>query len=235
MPKTVDHTLRRRDVTAVAAELVADRGRSALTVRNVASAAGYSTTVVSHYFDDVSDLLHEVYEFAASRARRRIDAVLVNDPTDIEGLIEAVLPLDLERQQDWQIWFAFWSEAIAVPAFAADQRERARTTTKRLRTCLKLLQNAERLPATVDLTRAADRLSTLIPGLAADATFDPKRWTARRQRRVVRDELRSLGLDGVDPLTLPIAPTSVQRSAAAAVARPSRMRSRPKSNSAPKS
>ena len=206
MPRTVDHELRRRDVTAVAAELVADQGRSALTVRNVASAAGYSTTVVSHYFDNVTDLLHEVYEFAAGRARRRIDAVLDRDPSDIEGLIGAVLPLDRDRQQDWRIWFAFWSEAIAVPAFAADQRARARTTTTRIRTCLKELQEAQRLPATIDLTRAADRLSALIPGIAADATFDPTHWTPRRQRQVIRDELRSLGLDGIDSPELHKAP-----------------------------
>ena len=195
MPKTVDHAERRRDVTAVAAELVATEGRSALTVRNVATAAGQSTTVVSHYFNDISDLLHEVYEFAADRARRRIDAVLSDDPTDIEGLIEAVLPLDHERQQDWRIWFAFWSEAIAVPAFEAEQRERARTTTTRIRACLKRLRADGRVPATTDLARGANRLSALIPGIAADATFDPVRWTATRQRQVLRDELLSLGVE----------------------------------------
>ena len=57
MPKQVDHERRRRAVAAVAADLVAAEGRRALTVRNVADAAGYSTTVVSHYFDDLADLL----------------------------------------------------------------------------------------------------------------------------------------------------------------------------------
>lgn len=194
MPRTVDHTQRRSDVTAVAAELVATRGRSALTVRNVAGAAGHSTTVVSHYFDDVSDLLHEVYEFATDRARRRIEAVLETDPSDVAGLIEAVLPLDQVRRQDWRIWFAFWSEALAVPAFAAEQRARARTTAKRIRNCLELLRTDGRLPERTDVSRAADRLSVLIPGIAADATFDPGRWTPTRQRQVLRDELLAIGL-----------------------------------------
>lgn len=194
MPKTVDHAERRRQVTAVAAELVATSGRSALTVRNVAAATGHSTTVVSHYFDDVTDLLHAVHGFAADRARHRIDAVIAHDPSDVEGLIESILPLDHERQQDWRIWFAFWSEAIAVPFLAGEQRERARTLTRRIRACLTCLRTADRLPAATDIGRAADRLAALVPGIAADATFDPTRWTASRQRRVVRDELHALGI-----------------------------------------
>lgn len=194
MPKIVDHQERRRTVTAVAADLVARDGRRALTVRNVAAAAGCSTKVVSHYFDDMADLLHEIYEHAADRARARIDAVVAADPADIEGLIEAVLPLDDERRNDWRVWFAFWSEALATPEFADDQRERARTTAERIRSCLLDLAACGRLPESVDIDCAADRLSALIPGIAANATFDPTGWTPGRQRRVLCDEMTALGI-----------------------------------------
>ena len=50
MPKQVDHGQRRRDVATVAADLVAAHGRRALTVRSVADAAGYSTTVQFQYY-----------------------------------------------------------------------------------------------------------------------------------------------------------------------------------------
>jgi AcrR family transcriptional regulator len=40
VPKIVDHEQRRNEVTKVAAQLVIREGRSALTVRNVAAAAG---------------------------------------------------------------------------------------------------------------------------------------------------------------------------------------------------
>lgn len=194
MPKIVDHDERRREVTAVAADLIATQGRSALTVRNVATRAGFSTKVVSHYFADIGDLLHETYDFAAQRARGRIDVVLANDPTDVEGLIRAVLPLDDERRDDWRIWFAFWSEALASPALAEEQRARARNTTRRITTCLRNLAAAGSLPADADIDRAADRLGALIPGIAAEAIFDPVRWSPTRQRRVLGDELRSLGV-----------------------------------------
>lgn len=194
MPKIVDHEQRRQEVTTVAADLIASRGRSALTVRNVAERAGCSTKVVSHYFADMADLLHQTYDLAAQRARRRIDAVLESDPTDIVGLIEAVLPLDDERRNDWRVWFAFWSEALASPVLAREQRNRARTTTQRITTCLQQLRADRAFPRATDIDRAADRLAALIPGIAAEAIFDVERWTPKRQRTVLRDELTALGV-----------------------------------------
>ena len=194
MPKHVDHDQRRRDVASVAADLVAADGRRALTVRNVADAAGYSTTVVSHYFDDLTDLLHETYRIAVARARRRVEAVLADDPGDLRGLIEAVLPLDAEREADWRIWLSFWSEALSSPAFADEQRARTRSTTERIASCLRHLADQGRLGADLDVERTADRLSAMIPGVASEAIFDPRKWTADVQRRVVDDELAALGI-----------------------------------------
>lgn len=194
MPKIVDHDVRRREVTAVAAQLVATTGRTALTVRNVAAASGCSTTVVSHYFDDISHLLYEIYDLAAARARTRIEAVLVDDDTDVRGLIEAVLPLDEVRRNDWRIWFAFWSEALAIPAFAERQKLRARTMSDRIGQCLERRVGNGTLPPTTDIASVADRLGALIPGIASEAIFDPERWTPDHQRRVLGLELASLGL-----------------------------------------
>jgi AcrR family transcriptional regulator len=193
VPKQVDHGQRRRDVAAVAADLVATHGRRALTVRNVADAAGFSTTVVSHYFDDLADLLHETYRIAADRARRRVEAVLVDDPADLVGLIEAVLPLDAVRTADWRIWLSFWSEALSSPRFADEQRERTRSTTERIATCLRHLDETGRLDEGIDVERVADRLSALIPGIATEAVFDPQKWTPDRQRAVLAAEVAALG------------------------------------------
>ncbi len=194
MPKQVDHEQRRRDVATVAADVVATHGRRALTVRNVADAAGYSTTVVSHYFDDLADLLHETYRIAVARARFRVEAVLSADPGDLRGLIEAVLPLDPEREADWRIWLSFWSEALSSSAFADEQRARTRSTTERIAACLRHLDDQGRLDVSIDIEHTADRLSAMIPGIASEAVFDPRKWSTELQRRVVDDELAALGI-----------------------------------------
>lgn len=192
MPKIVDHEERRREVTRAAAAIVIASGRAALTARNVAAATGWSTTVVSHYFDDMADLFHETYSYATTRSRRRVDRALATNPGNIEGLIEAVLPLDQERRDDWKIWFAFWSEALTNPTYADEQSQRAATTRERLKTCLAVKRKNGTIRRNVDIDDAADRLSALIPGIASAATFDPKAWPAARQRAVLRSELALL-------------------------------------------
>ena len=193
MPRTVDPEVRRREVTEIAVKLVVEGGRSALTVRRVAAAAGCSSTVVSHYFEDMADLFRETYAYAAARASRRTKAALAKDPSDIIGVVEALLPLDVERTDDWRVWFAFWSEALTSPRFAEEQRERARSNLVRIEGCLKLLAEQRRLTPTTNVTDAAHRLAALVPGIASEAIFDPTRWSPKRQREVLRTELQLLG------------------------------------------
>ena len=195
MPKIVDLEARRREVTEAAAGLLVEGGRAALTVRSVAEAVGCSTTVVSHYFTDMADLVHQTYTIAVERSAVRIREVLDHDPTDVAGLIEAVLPLDRERRADWRIWFAFWSEALTSATFAHEQRERARTMLGRIESCLGLLAAKGELADGVDVQDAAHRLAALVPGIAAEAIFDPRRWTPARQRQVLYSELALVGLD----------------------------------------
>ena len=194
MPRYVDHEARRREVTEIARRLVVERGRAALTVRNVAAAAGFSSTVVSHYFADMDELFHATYAAAAARSALRTKAVEARDALDIRGLVEAVLPLDAERADDWRVWFAFWSEALTSPAWASEQQARALGTLRRFERCLKNLAGCGRLAPGIDTRDAAARLAALVPGLAAEAIFDPVHWTATRQRRVLRSELALIGL-----------------------------------------
>ena len=100
-----------------------------MTVRNVADAVGCSTSVVSHYFTDMADLLHATYTTAADRARARTEAVLDHDLLDHDLLDHDLL--DAERRGDWAIWFAFRTEALTDERLRADQRRHARTTTAR--------------------------------------------------------------------------------------------------------
>jgi len=186
MPKIVDHDERRRTVARVAADLVIEGGVDAVTVRDVAAGAGTSTAIVSHYFRDKRELLRFTFAEAASRARRRVDAVLARDPADVAGLCEALLPLDDERRADWQIWFAFWGQAVADPALGAEQRQRVLDTRAILAAAVGAASPRLTAESADDESR---RLLTLITGVAAQAVFDPDDWPPHRQRQL---------LDGVD-------------------------------------
>src|SRR5262245_61641250 len=118
MPRVVDHAARRAEVAAVAADLIAQRGLD-VSVRDVAAAGGWSTTVVTHYFTSKRDLLLHAYRSAGAATEQRMSGA-----DDLRTLCEAILPLDEPRRRTWQTWFAFWGAAVADADLADLQRRR---------------------------------------------------------------------------------------------------------------
>ena len=174
----VDHADRRRQVAQCASQLIAAGGTDAVTVREVARAAGSSTTVVSHYFRDKRELLEFAYQEAAAEARARAHAALAADPGDVRGVVEALLPLDEERLVSWRINAAFWGRALGDRALADEQRARVDGARELLVSAL--TERREPDPEIV-----AEELLALVIGVAVQAVFDPDRWPAERQRAVV--------------------------------------------------
>jgi AcrR family transcriptional regulator len=197
MPIVVDHEARRRLVTEVAAGLVAQEGRVGLSARRVADAAGHSTTIVSHYFADMAELMRATNDLAAARSRARIEGVLTADPTDIVGLAEALLPMDAVSRADWRIWLSFFGDAVGDPEIAAEQRARTRRSSDRFHRCLVVLADRGQVADGVNLRATADRLGAFVLGVAVDATFDSRKWTVDAQRRAVRAELSAAGISVV--------------------------------------
>ncbi|MCW2615337.1 MAG: putative TetR family transcriptional regulator [Frankiales bacterium] len=192
MPKQVDHDARRDQVARVAADLVADHGLGALTVRRVAEAAGHSTTVVSHYFADRRDLVRATYRVAAARSSARFDAALVDADDPLQACLEALLPLDLERARDVRTWLAFWAMAVDDPELAAEQDARVQSARRRITDVLAGEQERGRVRSGTDLADVAYRLLVLVHGVGTHAEFDRGYWTPGRQRQAVADELAGL-------------------------------------------
>lgn len=196
MPIVVDHEQRRREVAEIAADLIARLGVERVTVREVASAAGYSTTVVSHYFRDKRELQLMAYRTATLRARRRIEAALASDGGDrLQRCIEAMLPLDDERRRDWHVWYAFWGIAVSDPQFAAEQRLRARYSRELVEQLLLAAPRADAADGGPTPAQAAESLVAFIVGIAGQALFDPELWPPERQSAALRAELRLLGYE----------------------------------------
>ena len=212
VPRYVDHDARRDLVARVAADLIAEHGLEALTVRRVAEAAGYSTTVVSHYFTDRRDLVTATYRAAAARSSARFDAALVDAADPLQSCLEALLPMDDERLRDWRTRFAFWALAVADSDLAREQDGRVQSARRRLAAVLEQERARGRVPAALDLADTAYRLLVLVHGIGTHAAFDPGYWTAERQRAAVRTEIEALvrphqtgGTDGGADVPTPLA------------------------------
>lgn len=193
MPRQVDHEERRRAVAEIATSLIARGGLDALTVREVARAANYSTAIVSHYFSGKRELLSYIYQAAVDRAAERINKVVAQDPCDLLGVIDAILPVNAGQSRDWQVWFAFWGMAVADAEFAADQRRMVLNAHRIFREVLVARQRARLLSRNADCELLARLCVTLLDGIAIQAVFDPADWPPERQRAVIAAALDGHG------------------------------------------
>lgn len=191
MPKIVDHDERRAQVAQVAARLVAEEGVDALTTRNVAEAAGFSTAVVSHYFADKEDLLLATYRHASDHIRERQQAALQAPGRMRERVtraLEALLPVNADAREDWLVLLAFWGKAASSEALAAEQAARVHSAYARI---------AELLAEEPGLTKeqrmnAARSLVVTVQGISTYAAFDTADWSPKRQRQVLRDQIAAV-------------------------------------------
>ena len=192
MPRYVDHDARRRHIAATAAELVGTRGLEALTFRNVADAAGSSTTVLTHYFADKRDLLLSTFQAVAERSGARFDEAKQRGG-GLRECLEALLPLDAQRQTEWRLLTCYWGTAVSDSGLAGEQARHVRSAQRRIESLLR-----EQYPQAADTERevVARRLVTLVQGLGAHGALDPDHWSPVEQRRVLHHELGSLGVLG---------------------------------------
>ena len=191
MPAIVDHDERRREVAEAALRLVAKRGLAALTVRAVADEVGCSTAVVSHYFENKRQLLIQTYELSADRAAARF--LEARDAgADLAGCLAVLLPLDTARADDWNVWFCFWSEAVADPELSVRQRARVANTIGFIGMLLRRDQPRLRTADEAVIERLASRILSALLGVAVQALFSPALWPPARQVQIMADELATL-------------------------------------------
>ena len=191
MPAPVDHDARRRLIAERAGALIAEGGLDAVTYRRLAADAECSTTVITHYFANRHELLFWAYRNAAERSQRRFDAALSESKGDLVASLSALPPVSPESVADWRIYFAFWHTATIDPVLTREHRWW-------LHNCRRVIAELLHHHHAIEPKRARHLsrvLLTLLLGIAAQAMFDLRGFTAERQRRLLTDQVAAIGLD----------------------------------------
>lgn len=188
MPAIIDHEARRTALAEVAADLVATGGAEAATVRAVATAAGFSTKAVTHYFPDKRALMLLTYRHAALSSRARTDASQPDSGGDVAALLHALLPTDPGIERNWRVWFSFWGLAIADPEFAAEQRQRVRDFVEQIAAILAGDPRSAHIAPAQRRSVASALLAALL-GIVTQAIFDPETWPPEQQARAIDEAL----------------------------------------------
>jgi len=197
MPKVVDHEQRREELAAAVWRIAAHEGLDAVTVRRVADEAGWSTGALVHYFSNKEELLLFAFRTGADRVGRRMAATEARtaDPLELaRAMLAEGLPVDRARQEEVRVWFAFLGLALTRPVLARAQRVTYRSWRDRVADYLSAAQRDGAIRADVDPAAEAAALVALVDGIAVQASFEPRRFPAARQRALVDtrvDELRA--------------------------------------------
>lgn len=191
VPIVVDRNERREMVTGIAFDLVAEIGIEALTFKQIAAAAGYSTAIVSNYFHNKNELLFKVYEVANLRSRDRLVAAF-DAGRPLLDCFETIMPISPESQKNWRVWLSFWGRVHLDPLYAEERTRAAKDSLALYRHMLLTRHAGPDGQCGFDPDAAAYRLLAMIAGTSLEACFDPAGWPAARLRAMLQAELDQL-------------------------------------------
>lgn len=194
MPKIVDHDARRQELARALWQVIRRDGIDTVSVRSVAAEAGVSAGSLRHYFPTQAELIGFAMELVEARTRDRISQIDLTG-TAIErvtALAEEVLPLDAERREDLQVWFALTARARHDPALHEVSGRAYDALLDLARSVVGELARAGLTSADDDLEVEAVRLHALLDGLAVHLDLHPERLSVETCQAVLRTHLASL-------------------------------------------
>lgn len=170
MPKRVDPDERRQAIAEAVYEVIGERGWDAVSLRDVASAAGVSMGQVQHYFTTKSDMLMFALGYARARVMARLqrEEAALPDPTlreRLRAVMRVSLPLDKPSRQEAVVNIAFVSAATVTPGYAQLLRDEYAQVLALAEAQLRAAADNGELREGIDLGREATALFFLLDGL----------------------------------------------------------------------
>lgn len=180
MPKIVDHDERRTTIATAAAELIAEEGVEAATMKRIGARAGGTTGAVTHYFANKDELVLAALLLVDDSMQQRFTSALQNAATPIDALL-AALPNDAESRRDWRVWSVFSDYATRSESLMAQYRA---SNAAWLRLATEVI--AEQYGRTINQTRLdAEMVVAVVDAIGDNASVDPDSWPPKRQRRLL--------------------------------------------------
>lgn len=196
MPKIVDHDQRREEIAKAVLRVVAREGVGGVTVRDVAREAGWSTGVLSHYYENKRELLIGGMREAARIIGLRMTDIM-RDRTGLDrlrGVIEEGMPLDDQREALCRIFFFFWAEGVNDPDLSAELATYYDWWRGQIRQAIESCQTEGSIRSH-DAETLSEMFVALADGVAVQAMFNTRKIDKRRQRDLVGQWLDIVGAE----------------------------------------
>jgi AcrR family transcriptional regulator len=120
MPRPKLDRVRKAQIRAAAAELIAERGLAATRIEDIAARAGTSKAAVLYWFDDKDALLSEALTLQDENfyGRLSVDVASLESARDqLRLLLDAFL-----ENYEYRLWMELWVRALRDPGTAATRQ-----------------------------------------------------------------------------------------------------------------
>ncbi len=177
MPKIVDHDSQKEKIAEAAWRVIQNEGMEHATVRKIAQESGLPSSSLRHYFTSQAQLL----EFALKMVLDRIEKRFLNIDVTVDSLsleeakniLLNLLPFDYERELEMEVWLSFSVKSLSDPSLKKLSYDIYGLMYQAVLTILEYLAAAHRLKANLNVEFEAQRLHSLIDGLAIHRLIYP--------------------------------------------------------------
>lgn len=178
----LDGDLRKRQAAEACANLIASRGYSDTSIRDVAATMGISTGTLLHHFSSKDDLLTAtlLYVSQGILALMQTAAAKSDDPPErLREVVRALLRRSKQVDITWRVWIAFWHEAAIKPQLATVASGLTEVSERLLTDIISDGVARGRLTVEEPDQRAAE-LAALVDGIAIRLYGESGRWSHER-------------------------------------------------------
>lgn len=193
--RTASKEARRQQLIEATIKCISKRGIGSTTLGDVAREAGLSQGIVNLHFESKDNLFNETLRYLAEEYKSLFEKTLEKSGPDAADKLLALMELDLKPsvcdQKKIAVWFGFWGEVKAMPAYRKMCNEYDRGYDRVIERLSKEII-AEGKYDNINAKNIADVLSSLTNGLWLSCLMSPKNWDRHAALESVKGYLKSV-------------------------------------------
>jgi len=193
--RTASKEARRQQLIEATIKCISKRGIGSTTLGDVAKEAGLSQGIVNLHFESKDNLFNETLRYLAEEYKSLFEKTLEKSGPGAADKLLALMELDLKPsvcdQKKIAVWFGFWGEVKAMPAYRKMCNEYDHGYDRVIERLSKEII-AEGKYDNINAKNITDVLSALTNGLWLSCLISPKNWDRHAALESVTGYLKSV-------------------------------------------
>lgn len=186
--------VRRDQMLAAAAELIAERGFERTRIADVAKRIETSPALVMYYFATKDELLTAALRHSEASFYRAAEELL-DKPWSLDKRLSKLVDMTFDSKTKeefagaWGLWFELWCQAFKHPQVAQDRRELDQQWRDLITRVVQTGIDEGELGKT-DVEQFSVEWAALLDGLSVQVALDDPRVDVKRAKRIAMDFAR---------------------------------------------